>query len=353
MTDMTTRAARPHRMGPNKVPVYYEGGAGIDRFRGVAGSPGPEDWVGSVTAFPPALLPPGGDPQTGVSRFEDGASLRDAVLADPAGWLGPDLAGAYDGEPGLLVKLLDAGERLPVHCHPERAVAREKLASPFGKTEGWIIIDAVPGAEVWLGFRDEVAPAQLRAWIEAQDVEAMLDAMNRIPVARGDVLYVPAGAPHSIGAGILLTELQEPTSFSVLAEYRHFGLDEEQATLGLGWDDAVACFDLDACVGERLAFLRPVPVEQPVTGDAQMWRLFPAEAAPFFQAYRAEVRGEAELHEPTFAVLVVKRGSGTVGSGEGAVAVAGGETWVVPYGAGPITMAGDVELLVCRPPATA
>ena len=72
----------------------------------------------------------------------------------------------------------------------------------------------------------------------------MLAAMNRFAVEPGDVVYVPAGLPHAIGPGVMLTELQEPTSFSVLAEHVTFGLDDDQATLGLGWDVAIDCFDL-------------------------------------------------------------------------------------------------------------
>ena len=96
----------PQRVGPNKVPVYYAGGAEIDRFRGVAQQGGPEDWVASVTAFPPHLLPADANPETGISRLLDGTSLRAAIADDPLSWLGPDLAGAFGTEPGLLVKLL-------------------------------------------------------------------------------------------------------------------------------------------------------------------------------------------------------------------------------------------------------
>jgi mannose-6-phosphate isomerase len=350
MTETKNPAARPHRLGPNKVPVYYEGGAAIDRFRGVSGDLGPEDWVGSVTVFPPELRPLGADPTTGVSRLEDGSSLRELVLTDPVGWLGPELAGAFNGEPGLLVKLLDAGERLPVHCHPDRAVAREKLGSPFGKTEGWVIMAAAPGAEIWLGFSRDVDATELRAWIDRQDVDAMLASMNRIEVYAGDVFYLPAGIPHSIGPSILLTELQEPTSFSILAEYETFGLNETQATLGLGWEEALTCFDLLAYDGVRLERLRTRPELAPVAGDGELWRLFPAEAAPFFQAYRARLDGEAELGESRFRILVVERGEGALLYGSAEMPVRAGETWVVPYGAGPLRARGNLELVACDPP---
>ena len=184
---------------------------------------------------------------------------------------------------GLLVKILDAGERLPVHCHPDRAFARAHLGSVFGKTEGWIIMQAVRGARVWLGMREEIERAELRRLIDSADITGMLDAMNEIPVAADDVVYVPAGLPHAIGPGVMLTELQEPTSFSVLADYTAFGMDDEAATLGLGWDLAVECFDLGG-YRDRLEQLMPQP-RLLLDGPAgQILDVFPVGSEQFFRA---------------------------------------------------------------------
>ena len=92
------------------------------------------------------------------------------------------------------------------------------------------------------------------------------------------MFFVPAGVPHAIGPGVMITELQEPTSFSILAEYKTFGLGEEQATLGLGWEDALACFDLAAWSGERLNVLRPRGHILSATADAPSRQLFDDQA---------------------------------------------------------------------------
>jgi mannose-6-phosphate isomerase len=346
-------STRPHRLPANKVPVYYAGGAGIDRFRGAAGAIGPEDWVGSVTAFPPALLPDGADPSTGISRLAGDLSLAEAVASDPSGWLGEELSAVYGQEPGLLVKLLDAGERLPVHVHPTREMARAKLGSRFGKTEGWIIMASAPAAEIWLGFRRTVAMEELKRWIRDQDVEAMLAAMNRLAVTEGDVFYLPAGLPHSIGPGVMLTELQEPTSFSILAEYSHFGLTEDQATLGLGWDAAGECFDLGAYDAAALGNLRPPAVTVAESPGGAIFALFPPEAEQFFQAHRAVATGSLALGAAGFRILVVERGEAELAWQAGAVDVSAGQTWVVPYGAGALSLRGDAVALLCAPPASA
>ena len=343
-----------HLLSANHVPVYYAGGTNIDRFRRRASSTsGPEDWVGSVSALPGALLPPGAPTDVGVSRLDDGRSLRTLVREDRAGWLGPDLARlSFDGEIGLLVKLLDAGERLPVHAHPDRSFASKWLNSAFGKTEGWIVMDDAPGGDVWLGFREEVSFQRLQHWIEEQAVDDMLAGMNRLPALTGTVFYVPAGVPHAIGSGVMITELQEPTSFSILAEYKSFGLDERQATLGLGWRDALACFDRTAYSGDRLAFLQPRPRTMVENPHVRLQRLFDEVAEEFFQALHVEVTGSWQMPR-SFAVLIIECGSGSLRCGAEERTTAAGETWVVPFDASPVALSGDLRCLVCLPPKSA
>jgi len=352
MIGSMTSGAIPYRLTANPVPVYYAGGENIDRFRRTLSDMlRPEDWVGSTTALPEMLLPPDARRDAGVSQLPDGRNLRQAVRDDRMGWLGPDLAEKYPGgETGLLVKLLDAGERLPIHAHPDRAFARQRLGSPFGKTEGWVVMDDAPGGDVWLGFREEVSLEQLQRWIELQAVDEMLDAMNRLPARRGSVFYVPAGVPHAIGPGVMITELQEPTSFSILAEYKGFGLDATQATLGLGWADAIGCFDRSGYPAERLTRLRPRPRVIAESATASVSQLFDEEAAPFFQALRVEIRGRW-TPPSSFAILIVETGTGIVATQQYETPIASGDTWVVPFSASPISLNGDLRCLVCLPPS--
>ena len=340
---------RPILLGDNRVPVYYAGGANVSAFRGLGGqASGPEDWVGSLTALPAALLPADAPRDTGVSRTADG-SLADLVAADPTGWLGPALAAAYGGQSGLLVKLLDAGERLPVHCHPSREFARNHLGSVFGKTEGWIILQADPGAKVWLGWREPMPAAELRGMVDAGDIAGMLAAMNEIPISAGDVVYVPAGLPHAIGPGVMLTELQEPTSFSVLADHVAFGVAAGPATLGLGWDVALQCFDLGG-YRDRLATLLPTPRLLLDAPAGRVRDVFPVGSQEFFRALLVDVTGRLTLPVQSFTVLVVTQGSGELRAVGGSIDVRRGQTLVVPHDAGPLEIAGRVSLIACLPP---
>src|SRR5205823_4844078 len=135
----------------------------------------------------------------------------------------------------LLVKLLDAGERLPVHYHPDDDFAR-RHGFAHGKTEAWLVVEAEPGAAVWLGFRDEIDRDALR---ERLDREELLALLHEQPVSAGGYVFVPAGVPHAIGEGILIVELQQPSDLSVLLEWSAFGLDG-----GLDLDPELESLDL-------------------------------------------------------------------------------------------------------------
>jgi mannose-6-phosphate isomerase len=323
---------RPFVLPPNVLEHFYAGGARIGALRRIKvdGDHMPEEWIGAVNSM-------FGSTTRGLSRLEDGSLLRDRIAADPEAFLGPEHVARFGADPGLLVKLLDAGERLPVHFHPGRAFAREALVSPYGKTEAWVIVDAEPGASVHVGFAEPVEAVTVRDWMRTQDPAAMLAAMNELPAAAGDAVFVPAGMPHAIGAGILLVELQEPTDCSVLLEWAGFELDEDDGHLGLGWERALQALDRSGLKRERLDALRGTPE-----------RLLPADADPYFRADR--LRGGTRL-EPGYAILVAIAGEGTLVTAAGGEQLfRSGDAVLVPHAAGEGQIRGGVRAIRCRPP---
>jgi mannose-6-phosphate isomerase len=319
---------KPIALPPNILRHFYAGGDRIAAFRGTEPADHtPEEWIGAVnTTF---------DGSRGPSSLPDGTLVRDAIAADPQAFLGPEHVARFGTDTALLVKLLDAGQRLPVHFHPDAEFAHRHLGLGHGKTEAWLIVEADPGASVWVGFDRDVDPDQVRTWMRDQDSKAMLDTMRELEVSAGDAIFVPAGAPHSIGAGILMVEVQEPTDLSVLLEWTGFELTEDEGHLDLGWDTALGALDASGWSEEDVAALRG-----PATGRSML----PPEADPFFRAER--VRGGDEL-DPGFSVLVALSGEGSLGG----VPVARGTALLLPYATGELTLEGDVQAIRCRPPA--
>lgn len=332
----------PILLPPNQLARFYRGGARIARLRGASDRTpgGPEDWVGSTTT---AL----GATSEGLSRVPGGRYLRDLVEEDPTGFLGPGHVQRWGSNPALLVKLLDAGERLPVHFHPGRAFARRELGVAFGKTEAWIIVTAEPDAVMHLGLKAPVARSAALRWVGEQDVPAMLAAMHEVPVQPGDALFVPAGTLHAIGQGILLVELQEPTDMSVLLEWERFGVTDGSEHLGLGWERVIGAADLDATQTEDLVIQhsREAPA-QPITD------LLPSFAAPYFRAQRIVSQGDPVHLDPSFSIMVVLEGWLKVWSeSANPLDLRGGETALLPYAAGRTTLDGHATVIRCLPPA--
>ena len=107
--------------------------------------------------------------------------------------------------PALLLKLLFTSEPLSIQVHPDDTYARA-MGMPNGKSEAWYILSAQPDAQIGAGLKHQVTPQQLRASIQNGSIA---DLVQWRPVAKGDVIYIPAGTIHAIGAGIVLAEIQQ------------------------------------------------------------------------------------------------------------------------------------------------
>jgi mannose-6-phosphate isomerase len=311
---------------------FYRGGPRIDELRGgpPSGSHSPEDWIASVVSV-------FGTDTEGLTRLPDGRWLRDALVADPVGWLGDAHVARWGADPALLVKLLDAGERLPVHAHPSAAFTGRHLGLVHGKAEAWVLLRP---CTVHLGFARDVADEELRRWVADQDTERMLAAMNPLEVSAGDSVLVPPGVAHSVGEGAFLVEVQEPTDLSLLLEFEGFAVDgRRDGHLGLGFDLALQCVERSALATEPLVRRRPASGE-----------VLPAGAAPFFSV---EQRTAPEVLRAGFSVLVVLDGQGELVTSGGRTGLRRGSTVLVPHAAGDAQLTGDVSLLRCRPPDAA
>jgi mannose-6-phosphate isomerase len=327
----------PQLLPPNVIEHWYAGGPALASWRGLppVGDRCPEEWIGATVArF--------GEPDRGPAHLADGTLLVDAVRTDPIAWLGRD-----DGEPGdtgLLVKLLDAGQRLPVHVHPTRDYASRHLGCAYGKTEAWYVLEAGADAAVWVGWREDVDQQHVRRLVDEQDTQAMLALMHRIPVCAGDGVLVPGGTPHAIGAGVLLVEAQEPTDQSILLERTNTTATDAEVFLGLDRDTALSVVDTAALQDPGLL------MRHACAAAAELVAVLPPAAAPYF---RMELLTTGVDVPAGFAVALALADSGAVMSTHGApLDVAAGQTLVIPAATGSWHVDGDVRLLVCRPGTT-
>ncbi len=362
--DIRNMLRQPILLGPNRVYRFYQGGKLIDQLRNAPNPQDtdyPEDWVGSITpANNPGTGHPAGEGLSAVTLPSgEQTTLRALVEQFPEEAFGAEHVARYGASSGLLVKLLDSSIRLPIHCHPTRSFARQHFDSIFGKTEAWIVVETrdLPGVEpyIMLGFKEGVEKQTFRQQVERQEIADMKAGLHRVPVKPGDVFYVKAGLPHAIGEGVFLVELQEPTDFSIVAEWEGFPINPEDAHIGLGWDTAIDCFDFTHYRPQQLLDeyqMQPQLLRQERGGEE--WQLLGGKTAPYFSGTRLIARSDMPAEGNGFYIGVVTRGAGVLAGEFGELRLQRGDSFVccaamAEHG---FASAGDepFEIVRCLPP---
>jgi mannose-6-phosphate isomerase len=150
-----------------------------------------------------------------------GMSLTDLIERYPAEVLGSAVTLKYGTKFPLLVKLIDANQKLSVQVHPDDDYALAHEAE-FGKHEIWYILAARPGAQIIYGLVPGTTKAEFTHKIETGQVESCLQYHE---VACGDVIDIPPGMVHALGAGIIVAEIQQNSN----ATYRVFDYNRRDA----------------------------------------------------------------------------------------------------------------------------
>ena len=295
---LPTFAARTYRGG--KVMREFLGmGEGDDNFY-------PEDWISSFTEAKNRVYVE----NEGITRLStrDGEKLITEVIRS-------EHFGEGRTDSGVLVKLLDAGERLGIQVHPTAEYAKEIFNSSYGKTECWYILSGRENrsekACVYIGFKEYVTKELWRELFEKQDIEGMLSAMHRFEVNSGDVILVTGGTPHAIGEGCFLIEIQEPSDYTMRAEKTTLAgenLTPMQIHYGVGEEKMLNCFDYTPMSEEETRakhFLRPTLGE---LGETDLVRY---SDTPCF-ALKKICGGTYTKKESCFITVVVTENGGTL-----------------------------------------
>lgn len=141
----------------------------------------------------------------------------------------------------LLVKFLDASDRLSVQVHPNDVQARFFNPHENGKTEAWVILDARPDSRIYAGLKRGVDEFRLQQHLAAGTVE---ECLHSYPACAGDCIFIPAGTVHAIGEGILLAEVQQSSDLTFrLHDWGRFGADGQPRPLHI--EESLVCIDFD------------------------------------------------------------------------------------------------------------
>ena len=238
----------------------------------------------------------------------------------------------------ILCKFLDPQDWLSVQVHPDDAQAQALEDEPRGKAECWLVLHAEPGAELMLGHTAPTAET-LRSALE----EGTLDQhLVHLPVKQDDFFMVAAGEVHSLGAGLLVYEVQQSSDITYrLYDFDRVGLDGQPRELHVdkGFSVVTAPHDPDLAL------------------TAQDWRPLGAGArtrvladVPAFRVSRWEAKDSSFILESEgYQIVTVIGGGGELVSAGGEVHVGLGTSLVIPAGVGPVTATGTLHAIVTEP----
>lgn len=238
----------------------------------------------------------------------------------------------------ILIKLIDADDRLSVQVHPDDEYAAAHEKDVRGKTEAWYILDCDDDAELIYGFNDDISKDDFRESIENG---TLLDKVNRAKVKPGDVAFISAGTLHAIGKGILLAEVQQScnTTYRVF-DYNRTGLDGKPRELHV--EKAV---DVTKCTIPEGTL---DPIGMPVKHDGYISILL-AECKYFSMTLIDTQNLYAGMSdERSFSSLIILDGEGTIKCGEEEYPIKKGDSIFIPADSGTYYISGQTKFLLSQ-----
>ena len=249
---------------------------------------------------------------------------------------GPAVIGtAYaGGDFPLLVKLIDACDKLSVQVHPNDDYAA-RVENDRGKTEMWYIVEADEGAEIIYGLKEGMTAEEFRAAVREGKLS---DTMHHCPVHAGETYFIPSGMLHAIGAGILIAEIQQNCDLT----YRVYDYERR------GADGSLRELHVDKALDVTVPF-----TEEKVNAIRYEAGAADAQTLAHCRYFRTD---KLTVNEPTtitvddssFAFLLCLEGEGTVTAGSMTCSVGRADGYYLPAGLGDVTLDGNVTVLVAR-----
>ena len=236
------------------------------------------------------------------------------------------------GDFPLLIKLIDACDKLSVQVHPDDDYAA-RVENDRGKTEMWYIVEADEGAEIIYGLKDGISSEDFRAAVRAGK---LADTMHHCPVHAGETYFIPSGMLHAIGAGILIAEIQQNCDLTYrVYDYERRGADGSLRELHV--DKA-----LDVTVPFTEEAVRSIRYE---AGEQDEETLAHCR---YFKTRKLTVTAQTEITvgKESFAYVLCIGGDGTLICEGETYSLATADGYFLPAALGNVTLRGDMTVLV-------
>lgn len=217
----------------------------------------------------------------------------------------------------ILIKLIDARDNLSIQVHPSNKYAMEH-EHQYGKTEVWYVLDAAPDAALYYGFAREVSQQELDQRIADHTLTQVL---NRVPVRKGDVFFIPSGTLHAICKGILIAEVQQNSNVT----YRVYDYDRRDAQGN----------PRPLHVQQARQVLKRTPPRTDYNFGGHLAR------CEYFTVDRLDGSFTDDCDDESFTSLVVLEGSGQICNGDQQMPLQKGDSFFLPADSGVYQVEGD------------
>ncbi len=235
----------------------------------------------------------------------------------------------------LLIKLIDAADRLSVQVHPDDTYAYANEGEA-GKTEMWYVVDCAPDAALVYGLTHSVSKEEFARRIKDNTLPEIL---NFVPVHAGDVFFIEAGTIHAIGAGILIAEIQQNSNTTYrVSDYGRLGADGKPRALHI--DKALDVTSLTAPA-------RPYGNIGEVAVTDYGTRRHLSDCV-YFSADSITLTGALPLKAEDFISVLVTEGNATARWDEGHLSLQKGDSLFLPKDI-EVTLEGNAHLICSAP----
>lgn len=245
--------------------------------------------------------------------------------------LGKGVIEKYGNKFPLLVKFIDANDNLSVQVHPNDELAMQRHGS-LGKTEMWYIISTEKGAKIYAGLRNRLNPEEYQQRVEN---DTIMEAVESYESEKGDTYFLPAGAVHAIGAGNLLTEIQESSDITYrIYDYNRRDKDGNPRELHTALAKDAIDYESDIkCRQENVA---------EKDGVSELVK------CEHFTTHRIKVNGKKDLiyNQDSFKIVICTDGKIDISCEEGGKELGAGYTALIPATSSDIKIKGSGTLLI-------
>lgn len=231
----------------------------------------------------------------------------------------------------LLIKFIDANDRLSLQVHPDDKYARE-IENDSGKTEMWYIVSAKEGATIIYGLADGVSEESFEGSIRGGRTA---EAVATVPVKAGEWYFIPSGMVHAIGEGIIIAEIQQNSDLTYrVYDYDRVGADGKKRELHV--EKAIAVTKtFTPCEVEKICYS---------SGEKKAGVLADCE---YFHVELIDLDGETKrtVTKDSFESLLVIEGEGSILFDGEEYSVKVGDSWFLPAGTGGYSLCGKFQAI--------